>query len=147
MIGQHIKDALSPVVFLVAVVGLVALALGLCECTPVEDPSAQVAAVVPTLARGVKAADSACASIARAQGDAQLARDCAFAYDAARLSLDAADDAIDGPDSSDVPCQVAQALAYARQMAGLIEKHGGKLPRSLAFALTSSTVLAEVCRG
>jgi hypothetical protein len=147
MNGLRIRDAISPVVFLVGLVGLVAIALNLCDCKPAADPSTQMEAVVPALARGVKAADSACASLARAKMNADLARDCAFAYDAARLSLQAADDALDADVQVDVPCQVAQALAYARQMAGLIEKHGGKLPRSLSFALSSSAVLAGVCRG
>lgn len=148
MSGYSIREALrgfAVLVFLgaIAFVGLRCMA----GCKPVDDPSSQMQAVVPALARGVKAADGACASLARAKMDADLARDCAFAYDAARLSLQAADDALDADVQTDVPCQVAQALAYARQMAGLIEKHGGKLPRSLTYALTASLVVSEVCRG
>lgn len=40
MVGQDIKEALSPVVFLVAAVGLVAIGLGFCGCTPAADPNA-----------------------------------------------------------------------------------------------------------
>lgn len=50
MIGQHIKEALSPIIFLVAVVGFLALALGLTDCTPAEEQSilrnANIAAAV-----------------------------------------------------------------------------------------------------
>lgn len=148
MIGQHVKDALAPVVFLVAVVGLVAIALGLTDCTPAEDPSAHHQAIVESLAYGVRVGDQACASIARAKGGQEglaLAKDCAFAYDAARVSLVAAEDKLAMDTPQDVSCEVAQALAYANQMAGVIEKHGGKLPRPLGHAFSLAPLLAAGC--
>jgi hypothetical protein len=148
MIGQHVKDALSPVLFLVAMTGIAALVLSLCDgCRAVEDPSAQASDVVGALARGVRAADKACASLARSKGDEHLAKDCAFAYDAARLSLTAADEMIDDNDLVGVPCNVAQALAYTRQMAALIERRGGQLPAALMRALSVAPLLSETCHG
>lgn len=151
MIGQHIKDAVAPVVFLVAIVGLVAIALGLTDCRPVADAGAHHRAIVLTLANGVAVADQACASVARAKTDPrdgyELAKGCAFAYDAARLSLIAADEKLDRDTPEDVSCEVQQALDYARQMAGLIEKHGGKLPRALVQAFELAPMLAQGCAG
>jgi hypothetical protein len=40
MDGLSIRDAISPVVFLVGLVGLVAIALNLCDCKPAAEPSA-----------------------------------------------------------------------------------------------------------
>jgi hypothetical protein len=149
MNGQAIKEALSPVLFLVAVVGLTAIALSICDgCKPVENPGAHHQAIVESLAYGVSVADQACASIAKAKGGREgfaLAKDCAFAYDAARVSLIAAEDKLAKDTPEDVACETAQALAYANQMAGAIEKHGGKLPKALAYAFATAPMLAERC--
>jgi hypothetical protein len=143
--GNAIRKAIPVVLFLCALGYVVFRSLG---CKPVEDPGAHQRAIVVSLAHGVRAADKACASVARGKGGREgyeLARDCAFAYDSARLSLDAADEALDGTEAPDVPCQVAQALAYANQMAGLIEKHGGKLPKALVHAFALAPMLSERC--
>jgi hypothetical protein len=42
MIGQHIREALAPIVFLVAVVGLLAIALGLTDCKPAVIPAEDI---------------------------------------------------------------------------------------------------------
>lgn len=149
MIGLAIRESLAPVLFIAAVVGVVAIALH-CGCEPAKDPRAHNRAVVLSIARGVEAADVACASIARAKKDAPLARDCAFSRDAAKVSLEAAEDALDSDDPSkaaDVPCQVAQAVAYATALAGLVEKAGGKLPKALVDGFELAPMLAGGCRG
>lgn len=143
MSGLSIRNAIGPVLFLVAVGFIVArFFLG---CKPVENPGAHHQAIVESLAHGVRVADQACASIARAKKDLALAQDCAFAYDAARVSLVAAEDKLAQDTPQDVACETAQALAYANQMAGAIEKHGGKLPKALAYAFATAPMLAEMC--
>lgn len=143
---QGAIPGICAIIFLGAVVFIITQLLG---CKPAEDPSAQRRAAVLTIANGVFVADQACASIARAKADKQeaydLAKSCAFAYDAARVSLIAADDKLDADSPEDVSCEIAQALAYARSMAGLIEKHGGKMPRALGHALQFASLAAEEC--
>lgn len=146
--ARPVRDALGMVLFLLF---LALLVLGVARCRPVDDPSAHHRAIVLTVANGVYVADQACASIARAKTDAregyELARACAFAYDAARVSLIAADEKLDGNAPEDVSCEIAQAIDYARQMAGLIEKHGGKLPKALQHAFQLAPMLASRCAG
>lgn len=145
MIGQFIKNAIAPALFLCAVAVLVFLH---CSCKPAEDPAAHHQAIVESLAHGVRAADQVCASIARAKGGQAglaLASDCAFAYDAARVSIVAAEDKLAQDTPQDVACETAQALAYANQMAGIIEKHGGHLPKALVYAFTLAPLLARGC--
>lgn len=150
MMGKEIREALTPVcvILFVAALGFLAVRI-LAGCKGVEDPGAHRRAIVVTLGNGVYVADQACASVARAkagQDGYELAKGCAFAYDAARLSLITADEKLDR-DDVDVECEVAQALAYARQMVALIEKHGGKVPKAMADALSLAPMLAEVCHG
>lgn len=142
--SRPVRDAVGAVLFLFF---LAALVLAVAKCKPVEDPGAQARGAVHALAYGVEAADLACASIARSKRDVELARECAFARDAAKLSLEAADESLDMGHDDEVPCQVGQALAYARQMAGLIRQHGGKLPRALEHAFLLAPMFAEVCGG
>lgn len=149
--GRAVEHAFTGVAVLLFLAALVFLALQLVGCRPAEDPTAQRRAAVTTIAHGVAVADQACASIARAKVDArqgyELARACAFAYDAARLSLLAAEEKLDADNPADVACEIAQAIDYARQMAGLIEKHGGKLPPALRQSLPFASIVALGCAG
>lgn len=149
MIGYHIKEAFRGFAVLAFLGAVIFLALRCQGCKPVEDPGAHRRAIVVTLANGVYVADQACASIARAkagQDGYELAKGCAFAYDAARLSLVIADEKLDR-DDDDVACEVAQAFAYAKQMADLLQKHGGKLPKALQHAFTLAPLLGSLCNG
>jgi hypothetical protein len=148
MIGQYVKNALAPALFLTAVAVLVVIHCA--GCKPAENPRAHARAVVVTLAEGVAVADLACASIARAKMDAPLARECAFARDEARESLIAAEDALDATDSAKaggVPCMVAQAVTSASRLMGLIEKAGGRVPNALHDAMDLAPMLAGSCHG
>lgn len=151
MIGYHIRETLRGLAVLLFLAALIVVGLRiLAGCTPAEDPSAQRRAVVLTIANGMVVGDKACASVARAKGGEEgyrLALACAFAYDAARLSLVTADEKLDKEAPEDVSCEVEQALDYARQMAGLIEKYGGKLPRALADALRFAALVGTGCAG
>jgi hypothetical protein len=144
---EQALTGLAVLVFLGAVLFIAGLLLG---CRPVDDPGAQQRAAVLTLANGVYVADQACASVARGKTDAregyELARACAFAYDAARVSLIAADEKLDR-EGEDVACEIEQAIDYARQMAGLIEKHGGKLPKALVQAFEFAKLATLGCAG
>lgn len=152
MNGRIIHEALSPILFMLACVGVIAIAHHACGCSPrpAEDPRAQRRAVVLTVADGVKAADVACASIARAKRDATLARECDKARDEAAESLKAAEDALDAEDAAragDVPCMVAAAVSSASRLAGLIEHAGGKLPKAMLDGLQLAPMLAGGCHG
>jgi hypothetical protein len=147
MSGYHIREALRELGFLLVLAGLALVVQHCTACTPAEDPAMHHQAIVESLSYGVRAADLACASVARAQKDEHLASECAFAYDAARLSLTAAEDKLERDHPEDVSCEVSQALSYARQMASLIEKRSGKLPPSLGRAFALATLLAEGCHG
>jgi hypothetical protein len=149
--ARAVEQAITGVAVLVFIAAVLFVVIQLIGCKPVEDPTAHRRAVVLTIANGVYVADQACASIARGKTDAregyELARACAFAYDAARVSLIAADEKLNMDQPDDVSCEVAQALAYAKQIAGLIEKHGGKLPPALRHAFELAPMLAENCAG
>lgn len=150
MNGRDIERALTGVCLVVFFGAVIFIGIQLLTgCKPAQDPS-QRRAVVLTVANGVVVADKACASVARAKGGEEgyrLALACAFAYDAARLSLVAADEKLDKDTPEDVSCEIEQALDYARQMAGLIEKHGGKLPRALEDAFRFASVVSLGCAG
>ncbi len=142
--SRPVRDAIGIVFFLLF---LALLVVGVARCKPVEDPSGQAADVVGALARGVRAGDRLCAQLARDRKDEQLAKACAFAYDAARVSLDTADTMIDDGKLGDLPCVVAQALAYTRQMAALLEVRGVTLPPLLSRALGIAPAVTEACNG
>lgn len=148
--ARVLEQALTGVAVLVFLGAVLFIASMLLSCRPVTDPGAQQRAAVLTLANGVAVADQACASVARAKTDAregyELARACAFAYDAARVSLIAADEKLDR-DGEDVACEIEQAIDYARQMAGIIERHGGKLPKALLQAIEFAPLFAQGCAG
>jgi hypothetical protein len=81
MIGQHIKEALSPIVFLVAGVGLIAIGLGFCDgCASPQAAAAEAAYTADHLRCVDKAAtleeSRECrASVDRKYGIVQTVRD------------------------------------------------------------------------
>ncbi len=151
MNARDLERALVGVCVMVLVAACVFIAAHLLGgCKEADNPRAHARAVVLTIAEGVAIGDKTCASIARAKADAGLARECAFARDEAKLSLEAAEAGLDSADSAaaeNVPCAVAQALASASRMAGLIEKAGGKVPAALLDGLQLAPMLAGECRG
>lgn len=151
MNGIDIRRALSGVAVLifVAAVGFLA-AHCLTACAQVENPRAQARAVVLEMAEGVSVADKACADIARAKKDAVLARECDKYRDAAKTSLEAAEDALDSTDAAkagDIPCLVASAFDSATKLAELIRDAGGKLPNALQDAFDLAPMLSRGCHG
>lgn len=148
--ARAIEQALTGVAVVIFIGAVAFVCAFLVNCKPADDPGASQRAAVLTLANGVFVADQACASVARGKTDAregyELARACAFAYDAARVSLIAADEKLDR-EGEDVACEIEQAIDYARQMAGLIEKHGGKLPKALVQAFQFAPLFASGCAG
>ncbi len=150
MNARSIEQALTGVAILVFLAAVIFVMAHLAGCKPAQSPRAQARSVVVTIAYGVQAGDQACASIARAKLDAQLAKECAFAYDEAREALLIADDALDVSEldaERKVPCAVAQALASASRLVGLIEKAGGRVPPALADGLALAPALAAGCHG
>ncbi len=150
MNARSIEQALTGICILVLLGAVLFIIHVLACCKDVESPRAHARAVVLTVAEGVAIGDQACASIARSKSDADLARECAFARDEAKVSLESAEAALDSADSAaaeNVPCAVAQALASASRLAGLIERAGGKVPPVLLDGLHLAPQLSRGCNG
>ncbi len=150
MNARSIEHALTGIAMLVFLGAVAFIAAALTHCSPAQNPRAQHRSIVLTLAEGVAVGDMACASIARAKSDVELARECAFARDDARESLIAAEDALDASDlaaAEKVPCAVAAALASASRLVGLIEKAGGRVPPALIDGLALAPLLTGGCNG
>ena len=150
MNARSIEHALTGVAILCLVGAVAFIVAALNGCKPADNPRAQARSVVLTIAEGVAVADMACASIARAKKDAELARECALARDEARTSLLMAEDALDASElaaAEKIPCAVAAAVASANRLVGLIEKQGGRVPPALADGLHLAPLLAGGCRG
>lgn len=153
MNGRYIKEALQPIVVLVGIVAMAAVVVYCVDgCRPAEAPSAraQERAIVLTVAEGVKAADEMCAAVARLRTNADLARECARAYDEAREVLKLAESAVDEKDAArhgDLPCAVAHAISLLRGMIGLAEAHGGTPSPVIDDALDVAKIMVGDCRG
>ncbi len=148
--ARAIEHALTGIAMLVFLGAIAFIAAALTHCKPADNPRAQARSVVLTIAEGVAVGDVACASIARAKLDLELARECAFARDEAREALIIAEDALDASDAAaaeKVPCAVSAALASANRLVGLIERAGGRVPPALADGLQLAPLLAGGCRG
>lgn len=128
---------------------ILTVSLATSACKPADSPRANTRAIVLTLADGVNAADLACASIARAKHDADLARACDLARDEAAEALIAAEALleIDSDAPREIGCHVATALASARRMVIVLKDAGGKVPRALEDGLALAPMLAVTCDG
>lgn len=121
---------------LFAAVGLVALVLGLlllegCRAFESDVPRETARAAVVTTAEGVRLASDACAAHALATRDLELARRCAAAYDAARLSLVTVAVGVDAWDTADrdsLTCAIRRASAELELLTRELERKGGRAP-------------------
>lgn len=133
----------------VVLLALLALVHALPGCPKAQTPREEARAIVLTVAEGVRAADLACASVARGRVDVKLALDCADAYDRARLSLEVAESAVDLWDrgsAGDVPCATARAVDALTELGNLLRVSGGKVPPVLEDALRLAPVLTRSCK-
>lgn len=132
--------------FLFALLGVAAK----CGCRPANTPREQVRSVVLTVAEGVRVADEACASVARAKRDLPLADACAAIVVQARDALLAAEEGVDAWGSAaagDVPCAVRNAAGSLSRILETIKSAGGKPPPAVEDALRLAPMLAGVCHG
>jgi hypothetical protein len=147
--GRNDGGKSNPPPPMLPVLALVLIAPMLTGCpSPASDPTAHESAVIVQLAHGVELADMACADIARAKKDADLARECDKARDAAKVSLEAAEDALDSRDEAaagNARCSFASALDSARHLADLILDAGGKVPPALMRAFELAPMLRGGC--
>lgn len=93
-----------------------------CSNMPPETPRERVRAAVEVTATAVAAMDQACARVARANHDAELAGRCARAYSAARISLISVGEGVDHWDDApasrdDIACAVMSAANQVDVMA------------------------------
>lgn len=113
--------------------------VALMGCMPANSPERAVArGTVLTLAEAVKAADLACASLAKRRMDADLADKCADAYAVARASVLAAADGLDAYDSvlaGQTTCAISRGVDALDTMAEAIEGGGGNVPAVVKDAL------------
>lgn len=142
-------SARSAVVFaaVAVVLGFLAL-LALSGCRVFESavPRETARAAVVTTAEAVRASSEACAAFSLANRDLELARKCARAYDAARLSLIAIGTGVDAWDTwaarDSVTCAARHASAELAVLVRELEAHGGRPPPIAADALALVSLLA-----
>lgn len=126
-------------------------ALGCAGSTPASQLPARdyARAGVMMVAEGVKVADDACATVAKAKSDAGLAKTCADAYDTARASLTGAMALVDAWDSADQKsyvCTVGHAVSALSSMASAVTTAGGPaLPAIVQDALSFGGQLSKGC--
>lgn len=130
---------------------LVAAATSLASpgCAPAKTPREQARSVVLTVAEGVRVGDEACASIAMAKRDLQLAVGCAAVVAEAReqlLTAEAGVDAWDAADAGRLPCAVRSAADALSRLLETVKSAGGKTPPAVDDALRLAPLLAEACR-
>lgn len=113
-----------------------ALALGCAH--PHEVIRAEARSAVLQVSDAIVVADKTCAALAREQHDADLANQCAKAYDEARANLVNVAKSVDAFDSGkarDVLCGTVYASDALGNMAELIAGAGGKVPPAIDDAL------------
>lgn len=118
---------------------LVSLALQVGSAWVVACVRAREPRPVVVLAEAVRALDLTCASLARERRDAELARQCADAYDDARTELELADG-----DAGGSACAVARGVAALERLAVIVRDAGGA--RS-ALVDDARRVVAAACDG
>lgn len=141
-------SARSAILF--AAVGLVALVFALlllegCRAFESEVPREAARAAVLTTSEGVRLASDACAAHALATKDLELARRCARAYDAARLSLVATAAGVDAWERADrdsITCAVRTASAELELLTRELEAKGGRVPPIVADSFRLVSALA-----
>lgn len=104
-----------------------------CSSTPRSPERAAARAAVETTASATVALDEACALVAIAYDDLEMAQRCVKAYDAARVILIGVANGVDSWDRfeqtrTSIRCAVAAALAELQTMASLIRGHSQNVP-------------------
>lgn len=120
------------------------------SCTPAQTPREQARSVVLTVAEGVRQGDLACASIARAKADLELAEGCAAVVKEARESLLIAESGVDAWDAADadkLPCATKAAADALARLLDTVRRAGGKPPPAVDDALKIVPLLAGACHG
>lgn len=121
-----------------------------CGCAPPKTPREEARSVVLLVADGVRQADLACASVARAKGDVSLAENCSAIEREAREALIVAEDALDLWDAVDhdrPSCAVKVATDALQRIVGVVRRAGGKVPRAVDDAFQLAPRLAGACNG
>lgn len=126
--------------------------VSLSACTPgAVTPREQARADVLAVSEAVHVADEACAEIARARHDAELAGRCADAYDVARKALLTTATAVDAWDDastrSSVVCQVVTAATALDKMADAIHGSGSPVPPIVDDALALASTIGRCDAG
>lgn len=108
---------------------LAALAFVAClpSRSPLDDRATARAALLVT-AQAVGAADRACAEVADARADVDLAHRCAVAYRAAARALRVGAGVIDSGAGTTIACEVAQAAAALGDLVAEVRGAGAKVP-------------------
>lgn len=126
------------------------VALSTTSCVGAQTPREQARSVVLTLAEGVRQGDLACASVAKARGDLQLAVGCATIVAEAREILITAEGGVDAWDAAAadrLPCAVRSAANALTRLLDTIKRAGGKTPPAVDDALHLAPLLTGACHG
>lgn len=113
---------------------LLAVALAACGPGASLPPRAELRGAVLGLAEGVRAADVACAELARARHDLPLAEACGASYQGARAALLAAESALDDGELARVGCEAAPAVARLQELARRLDGPRARVEDALALA-------------
>lgn len=114
-------------------------------CRPAAVPwRATLSEVTLTLGRALVAADRTCASIALSlppEEGLPLAEACGDSYDAARVALLAAGDAIDAGAEADAGCALSKAATAVSRVVAYVRAEGHDAPDGVARALAMAAGL------
>ena len=127
-----------------------ATAIGGQSCRPAETPRETARSVVLSVAEGVRVGDEACASIAIAKSDLELAESCATFVREAREQLITAEEMIDAWQAGEtgrIACAVRDASSALGRLLDTVRRAGGKPPPAVEDALRLAPQLAGACRG
>lgn len=132
-----------------AIVSAFVVALAWCGgCRPASHPEppmrAQARAAVLTMADGVRAADGACAAVARARRDLELADRCGRAYQVGRSALLAAEAALDTAGEHRAACAAAPAAVALGESVAAMRAAGSTVPPAVVDAVAMAGALARL---
>lgn len=117
-------------------------------CIPATAPEpparAQVRAYIMAVAGGVVVADETCALVAKGRRSLKLAEQCGHAYQIARASLIAAEDAIDITGERNAACIAADGALALHDMAAIIASGGIDVPPAIVDGEAMARALAAL---
>lgn len=111
---------------------------------PDVSDRARARAAILTVAEAVNLVDGLCAQLALSKTDETIGDTCHVAYSNARISLFAAEDALDRAGLSAATCETQSAVAAMTRLAAAVRSGGGTIPPVVDDALSIAASLARI---